>query len=208
MHHSWITFVNSWEVRRAVESSTLDVSSNTAGRQLGEIQMSQGPRSAIRLAVWHWWWHCWHSVSLKVRRRGWLSEHFCSPFQHSDYEGHRHDFISYPLLFNAILSQLSKIKIDFLVGQPGLSFSTVTCHVHRQTGSSWLSPYIGNRFSPLWGSFSSSQWIVGNPALAGKLSELNKNQMKLPNSHCPASPSGDQRLVAIDILQHDLVFKS
>lgn len=51
--------------------------------------------------------------------------------------------------------------------------------------------------------FSSLQWKV----LLADCQALNKKQIKSPNSRCAGSPSGDQSLVAIDIFQHDLVFK-
>ena len=99
-------------MRRAVENSTLDVCSNTADLQLGNIWRSQGPRSAVKLVVWPWWWRHWHSVSPKLKWRGRLSEHLSSPFQLSDYK-RATNMISSHLLCSLTPFSLSWAKLRF-----------------------------------------------------------------------------------------------
>lgn len=163
-------------MRRAVENSTLDVCSNTADLQLGDIWRSQGPRSAVKLVVWPWWWRHWHSVSPKLKWRGRLSEHLSSPFQLSDYK-RATNMISSHLLCSLTPFSLSWAKLRFF-SWPTWTFFFYCYLSCSQTDRFQLALMLNWRqiFPRSKGTyrFSSLQWNVGNPALVGKLSKVKQ----------------------------------
>lgn len=166
-------------MRHVVENISLAASSNSTDRQLSEMLRSLGLWPATKLAVWL----CFvvallHGPSVSPSVKWGVSLNiFAVPSSILITSGHKHDFISYPAQFNAVLVQSRKLREIFegiqdeLCELASLDFLFLLLPVlfTNLAGSSWLSHYLGDRF------FSSSKgatWKVGSSAPVGKLSRI------------------------------------